>query len=203
MIDDGLTAEKDKLRKACYARRMAMESKAAAAAANEVAGRAASEIDLSEIKLTPDTVISAYWPLQGELDPRPALKAFAARGVKLALPRVTGNDLPLTFHLWRPSDALIEGRFKVMEPAATNPVVAPTILLVPLLAFDHACRRLGHGKGYYDRTLQGLRETDPAVLAIGVAFSAQEVDRVPTDVYDQILDMVITERAVLRQGKPR
>ena len=198
MTDDGLTAEKSELRKSCYDRRMAMAPKAAAAAADEVAGRAASELDLSTISLTRDTVVSAYWPLKGELDPRPALKAFAARGAKVALPRVTGDGQPLAFHLWRPEDRLIEGRFKVMEPGPNSPPAIPDILLVPLLAFDRACRRLGHGKGYYDRTLQGLRATDPAVLAIGVAFALQEVERVPTDAYDQTLDMVITEQAVLK-----
>lgn len=178
-----------------------MEWKRAAAAANEIAGKAASEIDLSGMALTPDTVISAYWPLEGELDPRPALKAFAARGAKLALPRVIGDGQPLTFHLWRPQDRLIEGRFKVMEPDPNSPSIVPTILLVPLLAFDKACRRLGHGKGYYDRTLAGLRQAEPRPIAIGVAFAVQEVDRVPTDAYDQTLDMVITERAVYRAEK--
>lgn len=203
MTEDALKAEKSELRKICYARRQAIEPKAAAAAANEVAGRAASEIDLSAIPLTQDTVISAYWPLEGELDPRPALKAFAARGAKLALPRVTGDGRPLAFHLWRQEDRLIEGRFKVMEPDPASSVAIPTILLVPLLAFDRNRRRLGHGKGYYDRTLADLRQAGPRPIAIGVAFAAQEVDRVPTDAYDQTLDMVITERGVFRAEKGR
>ena len=88
-----------------------------------------------------------------------------------------------------------------MEPAADTPRVSPEILLVPLLAFDSGCRRLGHGKGYYDRTLQGLKVNAPAVRAVGVAFAAQEVERVPTDDYDQTLDMVITERSVYQPGE--
>ena len=150
MDQRSLADNKAELRKACYARRSAIAPKAAAAAADEIAGRAASEVDLSDMAITPDTIVSAYWPLEGELDPRPALKAFAARGARLALPRVVGDGQPLTFHLWRSGDRLIEGRFKVMEPAPDAPIVSPRILLVPLLAFDKACRRLGHGKGYYD-----------------------------------------------------
>jgi len=201
MDQRSLANDKAELREHCYARRLEIEPKAAAAAANEVAGRIASEVDLSAIGLSPDTVVSAYWPLRGELDPRPALRAFATRSVKLALPRVVGDDQPLAFHLWGPEDPLIEGRFKVMEPAADAVSVSPDILLVPLLAFDEACRRLGHGKGYYDRTLAGLRQVEPRPLAVGVAFAAQEVDRVPTDVYDQTLDMVVTERAVLKAAR--
>ncbi len=203
MTKDALTTEKSELRKTCYARRMAMSLKAAAAAANEIAGRITAEIDVSEIALTADTVISAYWPLTGELDPRPALRAFASRNAKLALPRVIGDGQPLAFHLWRASDRLIEGRFKVMEPDPENPSADPDILLVPLLAFDRTCRRLGHGKGYYDRTLAKLREANPSTVAIGVAFAAQEVERVPTDAYDQTLDMIITECSVIRSDRIR
>ena len=105
---------------------------------------------------------------------------------------------PLAFHAWKPEDRLVEGRFKVMEPAKSAPRIAPTILLVPLLAFDRCCRRLGHGKGYYDRTLQALKADSPGAQAIGVAFAAQEVDLVPTDAFDQTLDTVITENAVYR-----
>jgi 5-formyltetrahydrofolate cyclo-ligase len=201
MTDDALSAEKSLLRASCYARRSAVGAKAAAAAANEVAGRAASEIDLSALAITPDTVVSAYWPLAGELDPRPALKALGGRGAKLALPRVVGPGQPLAFHLWRPDDPLIEGRFRVMEPAADSPQATPDILLVPLLAFDSACRRLGHGKGYYDRTLAKLRRATPGPIAIGVAFAAQEVARVPTNEHDQTLDMVITEQGVRKPAR--
>lgn len=201
MDQRSLADEKAELRRRCYARRQAIKSKAAAAAANEVAGQVAAEIDFSNITLTRDTAVSAYWPLPGELDPRPALRALATRGASLALPRVIGDGQPLAFHLWRHEDRLVEGRFKVMEPAAEAPIATPNFLLVPLLAFDSGCRRLGHGKGYYDRTLQTLKANDPATLAVGVAFAVQEVERVPTDDHDQTLDMVITERGVFRAAK--
>ncbi|MGI9504272.1 MAG: 5-formyltetrahydrofolate cyclo-ligase, partial [Geminicoccaceae bacterium] len=132
------------------------------------------------------------------LDPRPALFAAIERGAKGALPRTSGPDRPLDFHIWQPEDPLIEGRFKVMEPDPASPKAAPNVLLVPLLAFDRYCRRLGHGKGYYDRTLERLRLRDPSVQAIGVAFQAQEVEAVPVDAFDQTLDMVITEKTVYK-----
>ena len=201
MNDTPISEEKSILRKKCYARRMSIEPKAAAAAANEIAGRVVSEIDITGIALTPDTIVSGYWPLSGELDPRPAMKALASRNAKLALPRVSGDGRPLTFHLWSASDQLVEGRFKVMEPDPGQPLVDPTILLVPLLAFDSACHRLGHGKGYYDRTLAKLKAASPSTIALGIAFSTQEVDLVPTDEYDQTLDMVITENQVLRSSR--
>jgi 5-formyltetrahydrofolate cyclo-ligase len=67
------------------------------------------------------------------------------------------------------------------------------MLLVPLLAFDRAGRRLGYGAGYYDRTLAGL----PGAPAIGCAFAAQETDEVPAGPNDARLAAVATERGII------
>jgi 5-formyltetrahydrofolate cyclo-ligase len=191
MDPSSLADEKADLRKRCYQGRIRIEGGEAEVAALSVAKRVEVLVDTDE-----HAVVSAYWPLPGELDPRPALLGLGQRGATLALPRTVGDGKPLNFHAWKPEDRLIEGRFNVMEPAADAPLITPSLLLVPLLAFDRDCRRLGHGKGYYDRTLQALKGNDPGVRAIGLAFAAQEVERVPTDAYDQTLDMVITEQAV-------
>ena len=190
-----LADEKADLRKRCCDRRIRIPDEEAAAAANAIAKRVGALVNVDDR----DTV-SAYWPLPGELDPRPALALLSDRGAAPALPRTVGDGQPLVFHAWQPEDHLIEGRFKVMEPAPDRAIVSPNVLLVPLLAFDRHCRRLGHGKGYYDRTLQGLKANDPAVLAIGLAFAAQQVEHVPTDDFDQTLDMVITEETAYHRA---
>lgn len=63
------------------------------------------------------------------------------------------------------------------------------IILVPGLAFDEKCRRLGQGGGYYDRFLDYMHGE---CLAIGVAFDEQIVDAVPCDVHDRRVDYVVT-----------
>ena len=83
----------------------------------------------------------------------------------------------------------------ILQPPPTNEELAPDVLLVPLVAFDAGMRRLGHGAGYYDRTLAALRARKP-VLAIGIAFAAQQVDRVPVGPHDGLLDAVATEQGV-------
>jgi 5-formyltetrahydrofolate cyclo-ligase len=123
---------------------------------------------------------------------------LARLGHPLALPRVQGRGRPLAFHAWQPGDPLLAGLFQVMEPSPDARVVDPRILLVPLLAFDRAGRRLGYGAGYYDMVLRQLRAQSPAPFAIGVAFAAQEVDEVPTGPRDEMLDAVVTERGVHR-----
>ena len=74
--------------------------------------------------------------------------------------------------------------------------MTPTTLLLPLIAFDNKGHRLGYGAGYYDRTIAALRR-ERMVLAIGIAYDAQEVEAVPVDVHDQCMDAVITERRTL------
>ena len=64
-------------------------------------------------------------------------------------------------------------------------------MLVPLLAFDAAGRRLGYGGGFYDRTLARLRAIKP-VVAVGIAYDECQVDAVPHLDYDERLDWVLT-----------
>jgi 5-formyltetrahydrofolate cyclo-ligase len=162
------------------------------------AAAAVAERLIAEFRLPRGGVVSGYWPLADELDPRPAMTRLAALGHPLALPRVQGRRRPLAFHAWRPGEPLLAGPFEVMEPAPHAPLATPRVLLVPLLAFDRRGRRLGYGAGYYDLVLRELRASSPTPLAIGVAVAAQEVEEVPTGPRDQPLDAVVTERAVHR-----
>ena len=90
------------------------------------------------------------------------------------------------------SDALIEGPFGLSEPAATSPEVSPRALLVPLAAFDRRGHRIGYGAGYYDRAIARLSAIGP-LFTIGVAFSVQEIERVPDEPHDRALDVIVTE----------
>ena len=171
---------------------------AVAAHLGAAAAEAVARQIVTEFRLPPGGIVSGYWPLADEFDPRPAMDRLAGLGHPLALPRVQGWGRPLVFHAWQPGDPLLAGPFQVMEPSPDAPVVDPRVLLVPLLAFDRAGRRLGYGAGYYDMALRDLRAQNPAPFAIGVAFAAQEVDEVPTGPRDQMLDAVVTERHVHR-----
>ena len=142
-------------------------------------------------------IIAGYWPMGDEMDPRPALLAFAARGHRLALPVTPRRGLPLTFRAWAPGEALRPGPMGTSEPA-DGALVNPDWLLVPLLAFDRAGRRLGYGGGYYDRTLAGL----PGAKAIGIAYAGQEMAEVPAGPQDFRLPLIATEAGVIFCGDP-
>ncbi len=142
-------------------------------------------------------IIGGYWPLGDELDPRFLMHELARAGYHTALPVVTGKTEPLTFRLWQAGDPMDEGAFGIMEPAADAPTVTPNALIVPLLAYDADCYRLGWGGGFYDRTLA----THSEIKAFGFAFGAQIVDHVPKDDHDWPLQGVITEEGVILPRK--
>ena len=136
-------------------------------------------------------IVAGFWPLPGEIDIRPLLLALAGRGHRVALPITPRRGAALTFARWRPGDVLVPERFGTFRPIG-EPLV-PDLLLVPLLAFDGQCRRLGYGGGFYDRTLAAL----PSSIAIGCAFAAQRVDCVTAEAHDIRLDAVATERGLI------
>ena len=148
------------------------------------------------VRLPRGAVVSGYWPLDGELDIRPLLAQIHQMGHPIGLPVVKGKGQPLLFRRWSPGAPLVQGSFKVMTPPEGVPEVEPDVLLVPLLAFDRAGYRLGYGGGFYDRTLEKRRReahSGRPVLAIGIAFAAQETERLPQGPYDQRLDWIVTE----------
>jgi 5-formyltetrahydrofolate cyclo-ligase len=188
----------DDLRDAKHAlRAIARERRRTGAAAGApAAALAVRDRFLAALAVPAGTAVSAYWPLADELDPRPLMAALDAAGAVVALPVIAGRDQALAFRRWRPGLALVGAVFGTSEPPPTAPTIVPGIVIVPLLAFDRDGYRLGYGAGYYDRTLKLLRARGP-LLAVGVAFAAQEVAHVPHGPGDERLDWVVTERAAM------
>lgn len=136
--------------------------------------------------------VAGFYPMPPEIDVLPSLIAFAGAGYTVSLPVVVGRKQPLIFRSWIPGGALASGVLGIPYPPEGNPEVEPSVLLVPLLAFDRRGHRLGYGGGYYDRTLADLRVKGP-VFAVGVGYAFQEVDEVPADSIDQRVDAIATD----------
>lgn len=136
-------------------------------------------------------IVSLYWPMRSEADPRPLAQALAASGAQLALPAFVGARME--FRRWLAGDELRPAGFQTFEPLANAPVVRPTLVLAPMLAFDRRGGRLGWGKGYYDSFLGALDAAGARPFVVGVAFACQEVEAVPMQAHDRPLDAVVTE----------
>ena len=142
-------------------------------------------------------IVSVYWPIRSELNTRPLIEALAATGRRVTLPVMRKVRHPLVFRAFAPGDDLVKGPFGLSEPSEDQPAYDPDIVFSPLAAFDRRGFRLGYGGGIYDATLAELRAKKP-VVAIGVAYSCQESERVPVEPHDQRLDFVMTEQETLQ-----
>jgi 5-formyltetrahydrofolate cyclo-ligase len=190
MPSSTLAETKDALRDEAFARRDALDRAWRGRAAHAIAERALTLPELQTV-----TPIGSYWPIRSEVDPRPLMEALLARGQEIALSQIRHPHL--SWRLWRPGDVLVKGGFGVREPGPDAPECFPKALLVPLAAFDRSGGRLGYGKGHFDRVIAALSMMHP-VLTVGLAFSAQEIDRVPVEDHDRRLDVIVTEAAAIR-----
>ena len=178
------------IRREAQARRDALPADLRAAAAETIAARP------FPVALAPGGIVSGFMPVKSEINPVPLMRAFAAAGARLALPVVAGKGRPLTMRSWNFGEPLDSGVWGIREPKPEAPEVFPDILIVPLLAFDRAGHRIGYGAGYYDMTIARLRGMKP-VIALGIAYAAQEIAAVPATPRDSPLDLVLTERETI------
>ncbi|HKA78893.1 MAG TPA: 5-formyltetrahydrofolate cyclo-ligase [Xanthobacteraceae bacterium] len=178
------------LRREALARRDALPPEVRSAAAQTIAARP------FPVAVPPGAIVSGFMPMKSEINPLSLMRTFAEAGAALALPAVAGKGRPLIMRAYAFSEPLASGVWGIREPRADAPEVFPDILLVPMLAFDRHGHRIGYGAGYYDMTIAALRAKKP-VVAVGIAYAAQEIAEVPTTPRDARLDLVLTENEVM------
>jgi len=178
------------LRAAALMRRDALPAAERKAAAETLAARP------FPVPVPAGAIVSGFFPMKSEINPTPLLRRLADAGAQLALPVIAGRGKPLTMRAWHFGAPLKAGQWGIREPTPEAAEVAPDILLVPLAAFDRAGHRIGYGAGYYDMTIRRLRAQKP-VIAIGIAFAAQEIPQVPATERDERLDLVLTEKETI------
>ncbi len=135
-----------------------------------------------------------YCPVRGEPDVSPLFEKVLERGSRLILPRVSGEELELVYV--EDLSLLSPGSYGIPEPSSGE-VADPEdvdFAVVPGLVFDRQGYRIGFGKGYYDRLLKKIRAPKA-----GVAYSFQVLGRVPKEEWDEPVDLIVTEKGVIRR----
>jgi 5-formyltetrahydrofolate cyclo-ligase len=181
---------KNNLRAAALAARDALNHEHRAASAQIIATRGLP------IEIKQGAVVAGYSPIRSEFDPIPLMRKLVSLGARLALPVITARDSPLQFRAWTLDGKLQRGPLGIPEPSPEAAEIVPDILLVPLAAFDRSGHRIGYGAGHYDRTLAQLRALR-TIIAIGLAFAAQEIPGVSASAHDARLDLVLTENETI------
>ena len=148
---------------------------------------------LKKFNLLKNKKIGGYFPINYEIDCLEILKKLEKSGHKISLP-ITMKRNKMDFFEWSFKDPLLIGKIGIPEPLSKKKIY-PDILLVPLVAFNKNKFRLGYGGGYYDRYIQKIKKIKK-ILTIGMAFSFQEVSRLPINEHDKKLDYIFTENYI-------
>ena len=137
-------------------------------------------------------VVAAYLPFRGEPDLRFWIEGLSLRGATAALPVVVAPRSPLEFRTWSRGESLRPGVWNIPVPAGGT-VVTPDVVIAPVVGYDAACYRLGHGGGFYDRTLAALPHR-PRIL--GVGYERLALRTIYPQTYDVPMDAIVTEAGV-------
>lgn len=184
-----LAKQKDQMRRAAFAGRKAAYGAGLDARANANL--------LEALGKFPDAnIISAYMPIRTEVSPLATMAALVTEGKRVCVPVIQSSGQALLFREWTPDAKMVEGPFGAKVPESGD-YLEPEILITPLLAFDRTGARLGYGGGFYDRSFEQLRAKRPTV-GVGFAYGAQEVESVPTEATDQLLDLIVTEAEIIQ-----
>lgn len=138
-------------------------------------------------------IVGLYHAVPGEVPTLRYAMHMLDMGKMIALPWTREHAGPMRFRLWTGSEETLEKGPWGPQPHMAMPEVVPEALFMPLVAFDASLNRLGQGGGHYD----GWCAAHPATRRIGLGWTVQEADAVPTDSHDMPLDAVITEQQVL------
>lgn len=149
--------------------------------------------------------VAAFLSMPGEVDLRPCFGTAWRRGVLLHVPCIISTrNGTMAFVPLHPGTPLAGNRYGIAEPKggarARIPVRHLDTILVPLVGFDMHGHRLGMGAGFYDRALRPRLDRTQVYRRprlIGVAYSAQQVERLDPAPWDVALDLVVTERGIL------
>ena len=139
-------------------------------------------------------IIGGYYPYNYEVNPIEILKKLEKQNYQISLPKIKKN-FQMNFFRWSINDPLSINKYGIPEPIS-NKKVYPSILLVPLVAFDRDLNRIGYGGGFYDRYFNKMKK-NKKIITIGLAYSFQKVKKVPVNKYDFKLDHIVTNKGII------
>ncbi len=137
-------------------------------------------------------ILLAYYPVKNEPDILPIVRHALSSGKRVAFPISNPDGFMLSFGFVKGLDELVTGAYSIPEPPerADRYINEPEALcIVPGLAFDREGKRIGYGKGYYDRFLRKF----PGVT-LGICYAEFFTDKLPVEDTDVPIDIIISEK---------
>ncbi|MCI0469074.1 MAG: 5-formyltetrahydrofolate cyclo-ligase [Nitrospirae bacterium] len=156
---------------------------------------------LSEFKSA--GVILLYASFRSEVDTFGIIELCLSSGKGVALPKVDRTSNLLRLYKIKNIEELSHGYFGIQEPLVDEGRIMDIddfdLIIVPGVAFDEMCNRMGYGKGFYDKLLGNLRRTGNHGEGRGVALAYEEqiVKAIPAKPYDIKMDKIITDERII------
>lgn len=141
--------------------------------------------------------IGAYISFGREVDTRALIDGLLGSGKKVFVPVVSRHEL--SFVAFTSFSEMEPNKLGFMEPRVKGAVdpAGIEIFIIPGIAFDRQGNRLGWGKGFYDRFFG----KNPGGFKVGLAYDFQLLDKIPAESFDVKMDVVVTEKEILRFRK--
>jgi 5-formyltetrahydrofolate cyclo-ligase len=139
--------------------------------------------------------IGLYYPIGSEVSTIELIKYLRKKKYIISLP-VLEKNFVMSFYEWNNKSPLKINNYGIPEPLKLKKII-PSILIIPIVAFDTKLNRLGYGGGFYDRFINKTEKTKK-ILKIGLALSCQKINKVPINKYDKKMNYIFTEMKVYK-----
>jgi len=181
---------KRKLRQVMLARRRTLSAEE-----RRVSGHLIQQAFVALPEFVKARVVALYSAIDGEVETAEVLEAALKARKTVIFPAVCGDHLRFV----KVSDPveMAKGAFGIPEPCLSGEAYLPgsaDLIVIPGVAFDRTGKRLGFGKGYYDRALHHL---EGGGKLVGFCYDFQLVDQIVSEPHDVAVDIIITEKRVL------
>ena len=158
-----------------------------------------SMVSLEEFKKA--GVIFVFASFRTEVDTSEMIKSSLSSGKRVLLPKVDKDRHELLLYEIRDFGELAPGYIGIPEPPVSEKqmnINDADIVIIPGAGFDASGNRIGYGGGYYDRLLSGLQKDIPVIAP---AYEEQIEDCIPSEPHDIRVQLIVTDRRVIRCGE--
>ena len=149
-------------------------------------------------EISPSQVLCYVSSSMIEINTTNIINTLLKKNYEIAVPKCTGNGNDMFFYVINDLSELKKGRFGILEPSPEecelSCITGDSVCIVPGLAFDEENRRIGFGKGYYDKFLLSYRG-----ISVGLCLECCIENEIPHEYHDQTINIVITEKKIRRK----
>ena len=148
-------------------------------------------------------VVCFYASFRSEVETLTMIKESLAMDKRVVLPKVQIKGRGVALCEIKDINELSAGHMGIPEPTllyeSALSIDEVDLIVIPGVAFDYACNRLGYGGGYYDMLLAQRKKKTPI---IALAYEEQIVDKIPSEAHDIKVDMIITDKKIIKPEVP-